>query len=95
MPEPQQRSSSLDPVSASATSPIVAEVVRFEELPLGSRGSRRAVVRWSDGTTGEALRWYADLWGHPHKPGYVERRVMPRMGHDRARAAEISRNGSA
>ena len=22
--------------------------------------SRRAVVRWSDGTEGEALRWYAD-----------------------------------
>jgi hypothetical protein len=54
------RPRSLDPTSASLTSPIVAEVLRFEELPLGSRGSRRAVVRWSDGSEGEALRWYAD-----------------------------------
>ena len=62
MHEPQRRArpDSLDSVSASATSPIVAEVLRFEELPLGSRGSRRAVVRWSDGSQGEALRWYAD-----------------------------------
>jgi len=59
-PERRSRPSSLDPVSASATSPIVAEVVRFEELPLGSRGSRRVMVRWSDGSEGEALRWYAD-----------------------------------
>ena len=60
MPEPHQRPSGLDPVSASATSPIVAEVLRFEELALGSRGSRCALVRWSDGSEGEALRWYAD-----------------------------------
>jgi hypothetical protein len=41
-------------------SPTVVEVLRFEDLPLGSRGSRRAVVRWSDGSEGEALSWYAD-----------------------------------
>lgn len=35
-------------------------VLSFEDLPAGSLGSRRAVVRWSDGTEGEALRWYAD-----------------------------------
>ena len=40
--------------------PTVVEVLRFEELPLGSRGSRRPVVRWSDGTEGEALSWFAD-----------------------------------
>lgn len=40
--------------------PTVANVVRFENLPVGSSGSRRAIVRWSDGTEGEALRWYAD-----------------------------------
>lgn len=39
---------------------IVASVVRFEDLPLGSKGSRRVIVRWSDGSEGEALRWYAD-----------------------------------
>jgi hypothetical protein len=47
-------------VTASESSPTVVEVLRFEDLPLGSRGSRRAVVRWSDGTEGEALTWYAD-----------------------------------
>ena len=47
-------------MSAPEHSPTVVEVVRFEELPLGSRGSRRAVVRWSDGTEGEALSWFAD-----------------------------------
>lgn len=38
----------------------VAEVLRFEALPLGEDGSRRAVVRWSDGEEGEALRWWDD-----------------------------------
>ena len=38
----------------------MTEVLRFEHLPLGSRGSRRALVRWSDGSEGEAMRWYAD-----------------------------------
>ena len=48
---------SYDP---SVPDPIVEEVVTIEALPLGSNGSRRAVVRWSDGTTGEALRWFDD-----------------------------------
>ena len=47
-------------MSASSSQPTVTEVLRFEDLPLGSRGSRRAVVRWSDGSEGEALTWYAD-----------------------------------
>jgi hypothetical protein len=38
----------------------LAEVLRFEDLPVGSMASRRAVVCWSDGTVSEALRWYAD-----------------------------------
>jgi hypothetical protein len=38
----------------------VEEVLRFEDLPLGELASRRAVVRWSDGTEGEALRWVSD-----------------------------------
>jgi hypothetical protein len=37
---------------------VVVEVVAIEPMPLGARGSRRAVVRWSDGTVGEALRWW-------------------------------------
>jgi hypothetical protein len=50
----------VDCVSASEPSPTITEVLRFEDLPLGSRGTRRAVVRWSDGSEGEALTWYAD-----------------------------------
>jgi hypothetical protein len=42
------------------TERVVREVVAFEALPLEVRGSRRAVVRWSDGSVGEALRWYDD-----------------------------------
>jgi hypothetical protein len=47
-------------MSASNPSPIVTEVLRFEDLPAGSRGTRRAIARWSDGTESEALTWYAD-----------------------------------
>jgi hypothetical protein len=47
-------------MSASNTSPIVSEVQRFEDLPPGSRGTRRAIARWSDGTGSEVLTWYAD-----------------------------------
>jgi hypothetical protein len=47
-------------MSEPSSQPTITEVLRFEDLPLGSRGSRRAVVRWSDGSEGEALTWYAD-----------------------------------
>jgi hypothetical protein len=40
--------------------PVVQEVLRFEDVPLESAGSRRAIVRWSDGTHGEAVTFYAD-----------------------------------
>ena len=43
-----------------ADEPIVEEVLRFEDLPPGSLASRRAIVRWSDGSEGEAIRYYAD-----------------------------------
>jgi len=38
----------------------VERIVAFESLPLGASGNCRAVVRWSDGTESEALRWYDD-----------------------------------
>ncbi len=38
--------------------PVVTEVT-FENLPAGCSASRRALARWSDGTTDEALRWYS------------------------------------
>ena len=46
--------------AVSSDAPVVEEVLRFEDLPLGSLGTRRAVVRWSDGTEGEGLTWYGD-----------------------------------
>jgi hypothetical protein len=49
----------LASVSAETT-PTVVEVLTFEDLPSDSVGSRRAVVRWSDGSESEALRWYSD-----------------------------------
>jgi hypothetical protein len=82
-------------MSASDTSPTVVEVMRFEDLPLGSRGSRRAIVRWSDGSDGEALSWYADLCGHPHKSAYADSRVMPRGSRDRLPSAGAELEGSA
>jgi hypothetical protein len=50
----------LSIMSCSAAEPVVEEVLRVEELPLGSAGTRRAVVRWSDGTESAAVTFYAD-----------------------------------
>jgi hypothetical protein len=40
--------------------PTVVELVKVRDLPLDVPGSRAVVVRWSDGTTSEAVRFYAD-----------------------------------
>lgn len=39
---------------------VILEVLAFEQLTKGANGSRRAIVRWSDGRQGEACRWYHD-----------------------------------
>ena len=39
---------------------VVVEVVAIEQLPVGASASRRAIVNWSDGSQGEALRWFDD-----------------------------------
>jgi hypothetical protein len=44
----------------SCPDPVVDEVLAFEDLPVDAMASRRAIVRWSDATGGEVLRWYAD-----------------------------------
>lgn len=38
----------------------VLEVIAIEPLPLGANGSRRAIVKWSDGDVCEGLRWFDD-----------------------------------
>src|SRR5206468_4058064 len=58
------------------SSPTVTEVVRFEDLPLGSRGTRRAIARWSDGSKREALTWYSDLFGCLHRSAYADSLVL-------------------
>lgn len=65
------------------TEPTVVEVIAVEPLPLGANGSRRAIVRWTDGSVGEALRWWDDLSGDPHKSAYPDERIMPRESQDR------------
>lgn len=40
--------------------PIVGDVIRFEDFPAGALASRRATVRWSDGSEGKAVRFYVD-----------------------------------
>ncbi len=46
--------------SHRATTPVVEEVLRFDNLPVGSSATRAAFVRWSDGTESQALAWYDD-----------------------------------
>ena len=48
------------PYDPNMSEPVVLEVVSIETLSLGATGSRRAIVKWSDGSVGEALRWYDD-----------------------------------
>jgi hypothetical protein len=58
--DPWPCEATLSPVSDPMSSPIVQEVLRFEDLPLGSAATRRAIARWSDGSESVALSWYAD-----------------------------------
>ena len=60
-------------MSQADPSPTVVEVLRFEDLPGEALASRRAVVRFSDGSEGEALRWYSDeilVCEGDHKKGH-------------------------
>jgi hypothetical protein len=82
-------------MSAPDTSPTVVEVMRFEDLPLGSRGTRRAIARWSDGSESEALTYYDDLCGYPHKSSYADARVMPTLRRSDGTVAEKDSAGSA
>ena len=61
-PLPDARVALLDPDGNVATVTTTGPdgTYSFENLPPGEMASRRALVLWSDGTQGEALRWYAD-----------------------------------
>jgi hypothetical protein len=50
----------MSPYDHDVTERTITQVLTIEPLPLGADGSRRALVRWSDGTTGEAMRWFDD-----------------------------------
>jgi hypothetical protein len=39
---------------------VVDEVLAYAATPADAAGSRCAIVRWSDGSVGEAVRWYDD-----------------------------------
>jgi hypothetical protein len=54
------RAASACTYDQNITDRTVTEVITVESLPLGTNGSRRALVRWSDGAIGEALRWLDD-----------------------------------
>ena len=59
-PDPPRGDGRLSAMGTRASEPIVEQVLRFEDLPPGSAGTRRAVVRWSDGTEDAPMTWYAD-----------------------------------
>ena len=46
--------------SAPDPDATVVTVLSFDAILPPVAGSRRALVRWSDGRIGEALRWYDD-----------------------------------
>jgi hypothetical protein len=58
--DPTVREDTLALMDTAQSPPIVEEVLRFEDLPIGSSATRAAFVRWSDGTESQALAWYAD-----------------------------------
>ena len=59
-PDPLSGDGRLSAMVTRTSEPIVEEVLRFEDLPLGSAGTRRAVLRWSDGTEDAPITWYGD-----------------------------------
>lgn len=54
------REDTLASMSSAQPAPVVEEVLGFEDVLLGSSGTRCAIVRWSDGTESHALTWYSD-----------------------------------
>jgi hypothetical protein len=59
-PDPPSGEDTLRTMASPTSEPVVEVVLRFEDLPLGSAGTRRAVVRWSEGTEDAPIIWYGD-----------------------------------
>jgi hypothetical protein len=45
----------LGTMTRATSAPVVEEVLRFEDLPVGSSAPRAAIVRWSDSAESELL----------------------------------------
>jgi hypothetical protein len=75
-PDSGHRAGGLGAVNSPA--PTVLEVMRFENVPLGSLASRRGGVRWSGGSEGEAVPGgHRGALGHlPSRAGYPRGRVL-------------------
>jgi hypothetical protein len=58
-PRPRSPAGPTVTLASIVAEPTVSEVVRIEDPELGE-GRRDVIVRWSDGTTGRALSYYAD-----------------------------------
>jgi hypothetical protein len=58
--DPSSGEGRLRAVGLHESEPIVQEVLRFETVPVDQGGTRRAIVRWSNGSEGIALAWYPD-----------------------------------
>lgn len=46
----------------AVSEPVITRVVAVEDLPPGSRATRRLIAEWSDGSQSEALAWFSDEW---------------------------------
>ena len=53
---------SVNRYGRSMSEPVITRVAGVEDLPPGSRATRRVVAAWSDGTESEALAWFGDEW---------------------------------
>jgi hypothetical protein len=50
----------LADTSSELEDPVVEQVLRLESLPLAQGGTRRAIVRWSNGSESTAISWYPE-----------------------------------
>jgi hypothetical protein len=59
---PPGEHSELGRYGEAVSEPVITRVVAVEDLPPGSRATRRLIAAWSDGSESEALAWFSDEW---------------------------------